>query len=454
MNTSPGSLTSLHTEVLQYLHDHSRDIVADLSSLVRVPSISGSDEENSIVDVLAQRFSRWDIEVDHWAIPLAATIAAVDFPGSEVDRTEAWGLVGKIAGRSGGRSLMLNNHVDVVPPGNLAAWPHDDAFDGAVDADRVYGRGACDMKGGLAASLWAVRALIELKVPLQGDLLLACVVGEEDGGLGTFATLQRGWTADACVIPEPTSLDLVPANGGALTFRLTVPGLAVHASRRSAGVSAVEKFLPIFAALRTLEAERNAQVDPMMARWDIAYPIEIGSVHAGDWTSTVPDLLVAEGRYGVCLDETPEAARSAFERAVHAASGADPWLRDHPVEITWWGGQFASCRARDADSMLDAVARAHGAVAQHSLAAVAGSTAAVGGNAGSGTISRRAQQSWGAPYGSDLRLMTNIAGIPTVQYGPGDVTLAHGPGESVPIDEVITAAQTLAVLAMDHCGVE
>lgn len=416
--------------MLQFLHDQSAELVADLSALVRVPSISGTDEENSIVGDLAQRMSGWDVEVDHWAIPLTQTAAAPAFPGMEVDRSEAWGLVGKIAGRSGGPSLMLNSHVDVVPPGNVAAWPRDDAFDGAADAHRVYGRGACDMKGGLVASLWAMRALAELRVPLQGDLLLACVVGEEDGGLGTYATLERGWRADACVIPEPTSLDLVPANGGALTFRLTVPGLAVHASRRSAGVSAVEKFVPVFIALRALEAERNADVDPIMRRWDIAYPIEVGSVHAGDWTSSVPDLLVAEGRYGVGLDESPEQARAAFEQAVAAAGAADPWLRDHPVQVQWWGGQFASCRAREAGPLLDAVARAHR------------------------SVSGRPQQSWGAPYGSDLRLLTNIAGIPTVQYGPGDVTLAHGPGESVPIDEVIMAAQTLAVLAMDHCGVE
>lgn len=415
--------------VLSYLQDRSDDIVADLADLVRLPSVSGTDEENAIVAGLAQRMSGWDIEVDHWEIPLAQTTTAAGFPGAEVDRSEAWGLVGRIAGRSGGPSLMLNNHVDVVPPGNLAAWPRNDAFDGTVDAHRVYGRGACDMKGGLAASLWAVRALTALAVPLQGDLVLACVVGEEDGGLGTFATLERGWRADACVIPEPTSLDLVPVNGGALTFRLTVPGLAVHASRRTAGVSAIEKFLPVFAALRALEAERNTQVDPMMARWDIAYPIEVGSVHAGDWTSSVPDVLVAEGRYGVRLDETPEQARAAFERSVAAASAADPWLRDHPVTVEWWGGQFASCRAQDAGPLLTAVARAHTAV------------------------TGRSQQSWGAPYGSDLRLLTNIAGIPTIQYGPGDVTLAHGPGESVPIDEVITAAQTLALLAMDHCGV-
>ena len=422
-------MTDHRAAVLNHLQDRADELVADLSALVRVPSISGTDEENSIVADLAQRMSRWDVEVDHWAIPLAQTAAAADFPGVEVERTEAWGLVGKIAGRSGGPSLMLNNHVDVVPPGNLAAWPRD-AFDGAVDAHRVHGRGACDMKGGLTASLWAMRALTELQVPLGGDLLLACVIGEEDGGLGTFATLDRSWRADACVIPEPTSLDLVPANGGALTFRLTVPGLAVHASRRSAGVSAIEKFLPVFTALRALETERNADVDPIMRRWDIAYPIEVGSVHAGDWTSSVPDLLVAEGRYGVCLDETPEHARAVFEEAVQAAAAADPWLRDHPVLVEWWGGQFASCRAQDAASLLSAVARAHSAV------------------------SRRPQQSWGAPYGSDLRLLTNLAGIPTVQYGPGEVTLAHGPGESVRIAEVLLAAQSLALLAMDHCGVE
>src|SRR6185312_1816883 len=114
-------------------------------------------------------------------------------------------------------------------------------------------------------------------------------IGEEDGGLGTYATLARGWRADACVIPEPTGLDVLAANGGALTFRLRVPGRATHASMRTAGVSAVEKFQPVFTALRSLEAVRNADVDPMMARWDLAYPLEIGTVRAGDWSSTVPD---------------------------------------------------------------------------------------------------------------------------------------------------------------------
>lgn len=280
--------------VLDYIDGRADGIVASLRELVRSPSISGSDEENSIQADLAGQFTGLGLDVDHWQIPLAETLAAPDFPGVEVDRREAWGLVGIAHGKGGGPSLMLNVHVDVVPPGDLQAWGDVAPFAGTVDRGAVHGRGTCDMKGGLIAALWAVRALTELKVPLRGDLLLASVQGEEDGGLGTYAMLQRGFRADACIIPEPTSLDIVPANGGALTFRLRVQGLSAHASRRTSGVSAVEKFWPVFGALRSLEAQRNAVTDPLLSRWDIAYPIEIGMVHSGDWSSSVPGLLVAE----------------------------------------------------------------------------------------------------------------------------------------------------------------
>jgi acetylornithine deacetylase len=285
------------------------------------------------------------------------------------------------------------------------------------------------MKGGLIAALWVVRAMKDLEVPLRGDLLLCSVQGEEDGGLGTYATLARGWRADACIIPEPTSLDIVPANAGSLTFRLTVEGKAAHSSRRTSGVSAVEKFLPVFQALRDLEAERNRITDALMSRWDIAYPIEIGRVQSGDWSSSVPDLLIAEGRYGVALDETAEHAREEFAAAVDQACAGDPWLREHRVEVQWWGGQFLPGRAGDDADITRTLRRAHASVSDH------------------------AQQTWGAPYGSDLRLMTGIGGVPTVHYGPGDAALAHGPLESVAITEVLTTARTLAVVAMDYCGI-
>jgi acetylornithine deacetylase len=399
-----------------------------LAQLVQVPSVGGTDPEHEIQAVLADALAELGLEIDHWRLPLPELLADPDFPGCEVERDEAWGLVGRLPGRGDGPALLLNGHIDVVPVGDPAAWSTPDAFSGRVVDGELHGRGACDMKAGLVAALAAVAAVRRAGAPLRGDLLLSCVPGEEDGGLGTFAMLRRGWTADACVVPEPTSLQLVTATAGALTFRLRVPGLATHASRRTEGVSAVEKLVPLLAALHRLEAERNGDVDPLMARWPLAYPLSIGRVRAGDWASSVPDLLVAEGRLGVALDEPVEAARAALEQAVAEASAADPWLRVHPATVEWWGGQFASGRLAAGSDLAERVAAAHTVAS------------------GSGTPER-----WGAPYGSDLRLLAG-ARIPTLHYGPGDAVLAHAPDERVPLADVHTAARTLALVALDVCG--
>ncbi len=421
-------MPSTTDRVLQYLDDHAAEIVVELAELVRIPSVSGSDEENTVQHLLAARMAEIGMDVDAWQIPLDATLAEPDFPGVEVERREAWGVVGRLPGRDTGPSLLLNAHVDVVPTGDPATWGGEPPFGGRVTASTVHGRGACDMKAGVVASLWAARACAALRVPLAGPLLLGTVIGEEDGGLGTYALLRRGWRADACIIPEPTSLDIAPGNCGALSFRILVPGRAAHASRRLTGVSAIEKFVPLFAAVRRLEAERNAMKHPLTTRWDLPLAIEIGTVSAGEWASSVPDLLTAEGRMGVALGEEPAAARQAFEAAVVAACADDPWLRDHPARVQWWGGQFAP-GLTDADAeIVQVVRRAHAAV------------------------SPQAQATWATPYGSDLRLMHGIGGVPTVHYGPGDLALAHGPEESVEIAEVLTATRALALAVLDHCG--
>lgn len=404
-------------------------MTALLAELIKVPSVGGSAEEHSIQADLARVLDTAGLEVDHWQVPLAELVASPGFPGQEVERTEAWGLVGRLPGRGGGRSIMFDGHIDVVPPGPSQAWRGGDPWSAVVVDGVMHGRGACDMKAGVVAAIWATSAMRRVGVPLLGDVLVATVQGEEDGGLGTYALLERGWRADACVIPEPTGLDVVPANGGALTFRLTVRGLAAHASRRTAGVSAIDKLWPVWRALHELETARNRAVDPLFARHDLAYPISIGTLASGVWPSSVPDELVAEGRLGVVLDEPVEDARAALELAVAEAGAADPWLRDHPVEVTWWGGQFASGRLVEGHPLADQVDAAH--------------AAATGG---------RRPGRWGAPYGSDLRLLA-AAGIPTVQYGPGDVDLAHSTDESVPLDQVLVAARTLALLAIDHGGV-
>lgn len=415
--------------VLDHVDALTDEMIGEVVRLVRIPSVSGTDAENDAQHHMAALFNATAMEVDHWEIDLDDVMAHTDFPGVEVDRREAWGLVGRLAGSGGGASLMLNGHVDVVPIGDPNAWTGN-PFDGAIRDGRLYGRGSCDMKAGLIAAYWAIRAIENTGVRLRGDVLIAAVQGEEDGGLGTFSMLQRGWRADACVIPEPTDLDIVPANSGSLTFRLRVRGHATHASRRTEGVSAIEKFWPIWNALSDLEARRHVRVDPMTTKFKLAHPLSIGTIHAGDWASSVPDLLVAEGRLGVALDEPVDEAKRQLEATIAAACASDEWLRDHPVEVEWWGGQFASGRLPASSDLVERVRAAH--------------------HAAQGAP----QHVWAAPYGSDLRLLVRHGGIPTVQYGPGDVALAHGPDEHVPIADIVTTARTLALLALDICGIE
>ena len=422
-------MTDVRARVLEQVDALAPSMLEVLTGVVRIPSVSGTDDENSAQDHMARLLADGGMEIDHWQIDLASTSAHSDFPGMEVERDEAWGLVGRLPGTDpDGPTLMLNGHIDVVPIGDPQNW-HDAPFEATVRDGRMFGRGTCDMKAGLIASHWAVQAIRAAGVSLRGDLLLASVQGEEDGGLGTFAMLQRGWRADACVIAEPTELDVIPANSGALTFRLRVHGAATHAARRTEGVSAIDKFWVVARALDDLERRRHDAVDPLTSRWPLAHPLSIGTVHAGDWASSVPDLLVAEGRLGVAIGEPIDEARRQLEDAVREACERDEWLRAHPVEVEWWGGQFASGRISPDSDLIDRVRAAH-------------SVASAGGSA----------DVYGAPYGSDLRLMTGLGGVPTVQYGPGDVRLAHGAAESVPIDEVAVTARALALLAVDVCG--
>ena len=221
---------------------------------------------------------------------------------------------------------------------------------------------------------------------------------------------------------------MITANAGSLTFRIDVPGLAAHGSARYAGASAIDSYLPIHRALAELETRRNSIVEPSMADFPIPYPLSVGRIHAGEWSSTVPDLAVVEGRFGLRIEEDPAAARRELEEAVRDAAATVPFLRDHPPVISWPGGQFAGGRLPAGHRLADHVAALHEQVT------------------GSPTPPPH-----GVPYGSDLRLYAQ-AGIPTLHYGPGDVRQAHAPNESVPIDQLLTAAEVLtrAVLQADQ----
>ena len=410
-------------------------LLRDLDALVSIPSVGGSSAELQAQDWCARRLESLGLSVDAWDIDIASEQAAVGFPGMEVERTAARGCVGVLGGTAAPLAvgvaqpaLALCGHTDVVPPGDLAAWPERDPYRLRLEGGVAAGRGACDMKGGLAAVLAAVTAVTRSGIELARPLAVHAVSAEEDGGLGAFATLRRGHRAQACVIAEPTSGAIVPANAGSLTFRLELRGRATHGSTRTQGVSAIDLLAPVLAALRDLEAARNTSASTLFDHLDLPWPLSIGVVRAGDWASTVPDHLVAEGRYGVRLGESLEEARASFEGVVARACAADPWLRDHPAEVTWPGGAFASAALPHDDPLLSDVVDC--VVAQGSPA----------------------PDVVGAPYGSDLRHYA-AAGVPTVQYGPGDVRHAHALDEHVEVADLVRAARVFALLALRRCGV-
>jgi acetylornithine deacetylase len=421
-----GHLTDTEARVLDAVDE---DWVVDrLARLVAIPSIGGTPAECEVQHELARWLDELGCDVDAWRIDLDEAATAADAPGQEVERAEAWGVVGTLPGAEDGPpAVVFAGHTDVVPPGDLALWDGDPFVPRIVDG-ALHGRGACDMKAGVVSSLAALAAVRAAGVRLVRPVAVHGLVGEEDGGLGAWATLRRGHRGDLCVIPEPTAQAVITASAGALTFRLEVEGRAAHAAMRHLGVSAVEMFAVVHAGLQEFEAARQRDADPRFAGVPYPYGLSIGRVTAGDWASSVPDRLVAEGRYGVRLCEEVDAARQAFEARVTAICAGHPWLAAHPVRVTWTGGAFASGQLPAGHPLLPAV---RDAVT----------------DAGGGLPPERA-----IPAGSDLRLYVG-AGVPTLHYGPGDLQLAHGPLEKVPVAEVVTAARAFALLTLRSCGV-
>lgn len=402
-------------------------LLAAVRELVAIPSWNGN--ETPAQNLMARWMAEAGLRVDRWEID-QETLAQHPACFTEIPRERPIGVVGTWTGDGGGRTLILNGHVDVVPPGDAARWTSP-PFEAAVRDGRVYGRGALDMKGPLCAALFALRALRSEGVRLRGNVFLESVVGEEDGGMGTLATLLRGYRADGAVVMEPTDLAVAPALEGALSFRVHVPGQAAHGCVRYEGVSAIDNFIPLYRAIQGLEAERNRILgtDPLFASYPIPFPISVGTIRGGDWASSVPDHLAFEGRFGVSPEEDLTTARRTLERSVARAAQGDAWLRDHPPRVEWWGQQFEPATTPSLDPLVTTVADAAGSVL------------------GSRPPLR------GMTYGADMGILVNHGGIPTVLFGPGNIRRAHQPDECVEVAGLVAAARSLAVSAMRFCGV-
>ncbi|MEV4547982.1 ArgE/DapE family deacylase [Nonomuraea wenchangensis] len=356
-------------------------------------------------------------------------------------------VCGVVAGAGGGRSLLLNGHVDVVPEGRLDRW-RGNPFQAVVTDDKVVGRGATDMKGGLIAAAYAAVALRRAGVRLAGDLLLQGVVGEEVGDheAGTTAVLEAGFTADAAIVCEPsgqagTLPAQVPVTPGLLWFSISLEGKTAHSGLRgmtvhptlegdALGVNTVDKFWTVYQALRALEDEwarhnRHPLFPPGY------FNLLPGVLRANPSGILVPFFLADELTVEYCVyhhpDRSNEEVIAEIEGRVLAACAADPWLREHPPVFEWkllWPPY-----SLPDDAPLNAVvASAHAAAA-------------------GGVAPQRA----GFMGVCDLTWMDR-KGLGGLVYGPGVGFTAHAENEYVEIAQLVQSAKTYALTAIDWCG--
>jgi len=416
----------IKNKINKAINDNKDEIIAFVQKLVRTPSLA--NQESDVQHIIHEKLN---------SIGLSSKIIPVIFselehhpafnddgfsPDSRINVTALW------QGNNKAKSLILNGHVDVVPTGPEKLW-NDDPFSGNIVDGKIYGRGSCDMKAGLSSGLFAIYILKKLGFSPDGDIIFQSVVGEESGGCGTLTNIVKGYHADAAIILEPTSLKLSPIQSGALTFRLKVPGKATHASMRWDGISAIEKYSLIHQSIIDFEKERHDSFDvEYYQSKDRVAPINIGTIEGGQWHSTVPESIIAEGRLGVFPGESNEKAKESFERHINRFSQSDNWLKDHPPVIEWFEGQFESGQTS----------------LNHPLIKELGDTY--------NNVSNQDAIIEGVTYGSDLRLFTNHANIPSVLFGPGDVRLAHAANENILIDEILISTEVIANMIVNWCG--
>jgi acetylornithine deacetylase len=418
------------------------DLLRELVAIVSVnPSYPGVDRaayvggESRCNDLLAERYRRAGLETHR---------VAVD--------PERSNLVGVRRGAGGGRSLLLNGHVDTVPPVEADRW-QSDPFEPVLRNGRLYGLGSTDMKGSAAAMWLAAQALEDAGVALRGDLQLHSVVGEETGEyrLGTLACVEAGFRADAAIVTEPSSpprpLAITTHSAGFLWLKIVLEGKSTHAANRplairpggpgdAIGVNALEKGVLLVEALRELERQWGvAKSHPVFPPG--FFTIMPGIFHA-DPGLPFPAYLANRAELHWVVWYPPQEAdsdvRREIEEHVLAACRLDPWLREHPPVVEW-PLVYPGMQTDWQHPLPQTLARAYEAVTGEAVAAPSRERPASFGAAMEGTWLER-------------------AGIPSVAFGPGDLRLAHGRDEYVEVAEIVVAAKALAACALEWCETE
>ncbi len=342
-------------------------------------------------------------------------------------------LVARFPGAGAGPTLLLNGHVDVVDVEPRTAWSHD-PFDATVREGRVWGRGACDMKGGVAAMVVAAEALAEAGVTLAGDLIVNTVTEEESTGAGGLVSAKT-IAADAAIVPEPSGLAVWIACRGSLLPTITVEGRAGHAGIAprhpddGGPVNAIEKTAYLIDGIRRLREEWALRPEhPYLSAADCVPTI----VQGGEWIVSYPARCRLDCHIEYLPDQADESGwgsrvEAEFEQWIAAAAAADPWLRHHPPTVEWLVGGVPPASVDESEPLVQALLGA-----ERDLG--------------------REPRLGGLDNWHDGATLVVEGGIPAVCYGPGDIHLAHTADESVPVADLVACARGIALAAMRFCG--
>ena len=398
-------------------------------------------QEAALQEHLATRLASAGAEVDLFE-PDAAALAAQPLVPEGLDFAGRPQLIATLRGRGSGRTLLLNGHIDVVSPEPRSEWTSP-PFAPEVRDGRLYGRGACDMKGGVAAMTLAAETIARAGMTLAGDLIVATNTDEESSGAGGTALVRRGLRADAGIVTEPTDFRTWVACRGSEYGVIRVPGRPGHAEvrhpdwRQGGAVNAIEKAAVVLEAIASLRARWAA--DERLRHPYLSSPSLLPTmVSGGEWPVTYPascDLTFAVMYLPVQADAAGwgSAVRAEVSEWIARESARDDWLAEHPPVLQWWDNGVMPMEIGEAEPVVDAMLGASGDL---------GLRRELGG-----------LDSWydGATY-------TLLAGIPSIGYGPpgfdpGGATVAHTIDEHVPVDGLVACAQALAVAAVRFCGV-
>jgi acetylornithine deacetylase len=337
-------------------------------------------------------------------------------------------VIGTLRGGQSGRTLLLNGHCDTVPFGDVSQWMYP-PLSGLIKDGRLWGRGACDMKAGIAAALFAMRAVKQAGVKLDGDVSFLSTVGEESGSAGAIAFAANCRKYDAAIVGEPTSLIIAPANAGSLHAKVFLQGDGTHASVRDSGVSAISKFAGLLHALEDFEDGRNSRLThPLYSEVRNKVPVNVGVVRGGAGAAMVPESVECHVRIGVMPDESLGQVQAEFDQFVHAWASGDRWLCKHQPVIDWSGPQVPGTAIGAESPLVQAMTDSYRLTL--------------------GTD----PQVRGMTYGSDMVHFVESGKIPTVLFGPGDIVNAHRVNEYVSLDQFDSATRVLAAMILRWCG--